>query len=284
MAGTRAVRAGRPDNGLIALILAGGQGTRLRGLGGVLPKCLLPVFNQPLLLRQIQQCAEAGVKEVLVSIAAKFEPMVSTVLGHFDSPVNVTCVPEAIPLGPAGGLLSVLSTLGDSSVLMILGDEYIQDMSALKDVAQAHLLSRESIAVGTVAGSRPEQILCNVILDGDGRIKGLLEKPRPQEIVGDARWCGVAAFPANLLDSNVPSGIHAHVGEAINSLIQRGYAAQPVQIREIHLNLNTPDDALLASVIESCPSGIATTAEVVLARVRDLMRRALPTQDNPIKS
>lgn len=261
-----------------ALILAGGRGTRLRGLGEVLPKCLLPIFGQPLLLRQIEQCAHAGVEEVFVSIAARFEPLVSAVLERFDSPVPVTCLPEAIPLGPVGGLLSALDRLGDCRVLMVLGDEYIQDMEALKDLAQAPLSSPEDLALGIVTGSQPSQIFCNAVLDGEGRISRLIEKPLPQEIIGDARWCGVAAFPARLLKDTVPSGtrMDAHVGEALNSLIDRGYVALPVRISEIHLNLNTLDDALVASIVESCARERETTMEGVLMHLRDLVRRALP--------
>lgn len=265
------------EDGLRALILAGGHGTRLRGLGEVLPKCLLPIFGQPLLLRQIEQCAHAGVEEVFVSVATKFEPMVSAVLARFDSPVKVTCVPEAIPLGPVGGLLSALSRLGDCRVLMVLGDEYIQDMEALKDLAQAPLSSPEDLALGIVTGSHPSQIFCNAVLDGQDRINRLIEKPMPQEIIGDARWCGVAAFPARLLKGTVPSDTRmAHVGEALNSLIDQGHVALPVRISEIHLNLNTLDDALVASIIESCARERETTMEGVLMHLRDLVRRALP--------
>ena len=261
---------------LKALILAGGRGTRLRSLGEALPKCLLPIFDRPLLLRQIEQCAHAGVEEVLVSVAAKFEPMVSTVLERLDLPVRVTCIPEVTPLGPVGGLLSVLSSLGDCRVLMILGDEYFQDMSALKDVAQAPLSGPEDLALGIVTGSQPSQIFCNAVLDGQGgRVIRLVEKPAPREIVGDARWCGVAAFPARSLGNTEITG-DAHVGEALDSLIARGHVALPVRIREIHLNVNTPDDALVASLIESCASEPERTAEAVLAHLRGLVARALP--------
>lgn len=259
-----------------ALILAGGRGTRLRSLGEALPKCLLPIFDRPLLLRQIEQCARAGVEEVLVSIAAKFEPMVSAVLERLDLPVSVTCVPEAVPLGPVGGLLAALEPLGDCRVLMILGDEYFQDLYALKDVAQAPLSSPEDLVLGIVTGSQPNQIFCNAVLDEQGgHVARLVEKPAPEEIVGDARWCGVAAFPAGSLRGAEVRG-DAHVGEALNDLITRGHAALPVRIRQVHLNLNTPDDALVASLIESCASDPERTAEAVLAHLRDLVRRALP--------
>jgi NDP-sugar pyrophosphorylase family protein len=266
------------SSALKALILAGGRGTRLRSLGEALPKCLLPIFDRPLLLRQIEQCALAGVDEVLVSVAARFAPMVSAVLERLDLPVKVTCLPEATPLGPVGGLLSVLSTLDDCRVLLILGDEYFQDMSALKDVAQAPLSGPEDLVLGIVTGSQPGQIFCNAVLDeGGGRVQRLVEKPAPWEIVGDARWCGVAAFPARALrDTSIRGG--AHIGEALDSLIGESRPALPVRIREVHLNLNTPDDALVASLIESCASAPQRTAESVLAHLRALIVRALPQE------
>jgi NDP-sugar pyrophosphorylase family protein len=263
---------------LKALILAGGGGTRLGSLGEALPKCLLPVFDQLLLLRQIEQCARAGAEDVFVSIAARFEPLISVVLARFQSSVRVTCLPEAIPLGPIGGLLAALDPLGDCRVLMVLGDEYIQDRNALRNVAQAPLSSPDDLALAVVTGSHPSQILCNAVLDGQGRVERLREKPAPHEIVGDARWCGVAAFPARLLKAALPVGPRAggHIGDALNLLIDRGCTALAIRVPEIHLNLNTLDDALAAAIIESCASERETTIEQVNARCGDLVRRAFP--------
>ena len=50
-----------------ALILAGGEGTRLRPLTENIPKPIVPIGNEPFLLRQIQALKNAGVEDIILS-------------------------------------------------------------------------------------------------------------------------------------------------------------------------------------------------------------------------
>src|SRR5579859_6481817 len=111
-----------------AIILAGGSGTRLLGPAAGLPKCLLSVYDRPLILYQLEHCALAGVTEVLISVAARFETVVTAVLRRSEIPSGliVRCVVEEVPLGPVGGLIALRPLIGCESVLVVLGDLYFE--------------------------------------------------------------------------------------------------------------------------------------------------------------
>ena len=236
-----------------AVILAGGRGTRLRTLGQILPKCLLPVFDKPLLIHQIEQCAQAGVSEVLVSTSALFEAGVRSALSLYTPPpaLTITCVAEPEPRGPIGGLLSLVPWLEGEAALVLLGDEYYEHSSPFRSLA--HRAAVPDLLLGVVRDSAPHQILCNVVTDAAGRILSLREKPALDQLVGSTRWCGFIGLGAGVLE-NVPRDSvehYAHLGDLLSFLLARGSLAEALEFREIHLNLNTADDVLMASLVEA---------------------------------
>lgn len=236
-----------------AVILAGGKGRRLRTLGQVLPKCLLPVFDHPLLVHQIEQCALAGVREVLVSTSATFEPSVRSVLSLYTPPpaMTINCLAEPEPLGPIMGVLALVPWLAGEAALVLLGDEYYEHSSPFRSLE--HRTAVPDLLVGVVRDSAPHRILCNVVTDAAGRILTVREKPAPDQLVGAARWCGFTGFGAGVLES-VPQGSVEHctyLGDLLSFLVARGALAEAIEFREMELNLNTAEDALIASLVEA---------------------------------
>ncbi len=234
-----------------AVILAGGRATRFQALGEVLPKCLLPVYDKPLLIRQIEQCALAGVGDVLVSVAQRFAATVQSVLDLYRPPagVAVTCIAEPRPLGPVGGVLALLPEMGDRATLLLLGDEYYESSSPFRELASRGQVA--DLVVGLVRHSPAHRIQCNVVTDPAGRIVDLREKPAVHQLQGSTRWCGCAGFRGGLLASLTLRQIErcAHSGDLISQLLAQGAVAEPLEFPEIHINLNSPEDLLLASLV-----------------------------------
>ena len=235
------------------VILAGGEGKRLRALGQVLPKCLLPVFDKPLLIHQIEQCAQAGVREVLVSMSAVFETSVRSALSLYTPPqgMTITCLAEPEPLGPVVGLLSLVPWLEGEAALVLLGDEYYEHSSPF--LSLAHRTAVPDLLLGVIPNSAPHRILCNVVTDAAGRVLSLREKPTLDQLVGCTRWCGFSGFRAGLLESVAQESVRqcVHLGDLLSFLLTRGSRGEALEFREVHLNLNTADDALMASLVEA---------------------------------
>lgn len=89
---------------VVAVVLAGGAGTRVQHLLGDLPKPMAPVEGKPFLEWLVRYLAKQGLKRVIISTGYRAE----VVAAHFDtqpvSGVEISCVAETAPRGTAGGV------------------------------------------------------------------------------------------------------------------------------------------------------------------------------------
>jgi len=109
---------------IVAVVLAGGAGTRVQHLLGDLPKPMAPVEGKPFLEWLVRYLAKQGLKRVVISTGCRAE----MVAAHFNqqpvSGVEISCVAETAPLGTAGGLLHAVreSKLDPPAWLVLNGD------------------------------------------------------------------------------------------------------------------------------------------------------------------
>ena len=159
-----------------ALILAGGEGTRLRPLTYTTPKSLLPICNRPFLEHQLRLMLDHGISEALLLtgyLAEAFDPFVGRMA---EEGIRLEVVRESRPLGTAGAVRNVLDRL-DGTTIVFNGD-VLTDLD-LTTLVETHR-SRGAAATLTltpVADAGPYGL---VPLDADGRVKDFLEKPPPE--------------------------------------------------------------------------------------------------------
>jgi len=163
-----AERESRPR---VALVMAGGEGRRLRPLTETLPKPLLKVAGRSLLARALDLLERHGVEDVRVSthyLAEKIEAFVEA----GDWKAKVRCVREPRPLGTAGAL-ALLEDIGDEPFWVLNADVLTEaDLSAMMS---AHLEARAMVTMATVAYQW--QIPYGVV-EADGRgLRSVREKP-----------------------------------------------------------------------------------------------------------
>src|SRR5438046_3148030 len=118
-----------------ALILAGGQGTRLRPLTINIPKPIVPVGNQPFLLRQIQSLKAAGVTDITLSTG--YQPLaIKKALGDGSRyGVHLRYLVEPAPMGTAGAYKFAERFLKTSTV--VLNGDILTDID-LRTVTEQH--------------------------------------------------------------------------------------------------------------------------------------------------
>ncbi len=159
--------------GVIAVVMAGGEGTRLRPLTSNLPKPMINVANRPVMEYILLLLKRHGVEEVVVTL--HFLPQL---VRHYfssgkDFGLNIKYVTEEEPLGTAGGVKNAESYL-DGTFIVISGD-------ALTDFDLTSLIKfhRQKKALVTIALKKVENPLefGIVITSEDGRIEKFLEKP-----------------------------------------------------------------------------------------------------------
>jgi D-glycero-alpha-D-manno-heptose 1-phosphate guanylyltransferase len=155
-----------------AVILAGGLGTRLRGVVSDVPKSMAPVNGRPFLEYQLGYLAKWGVRRVIMASGYKGD----VILGHFKDHFRGTTIIHSIekePLGTGGAIKLALRLAVGPDVFVLNGDTFF-DIN-LEGMAELH---RTSGAHMTVALRMVEDVarFGSVVLDADDRIRGFREK------------------------------------------------------------------------------------------------------------
>ncbi len=107
-----------------AVILAGGEGTRLRPVTYEIPKPLIPVQGKPILTWQVEWLARAGVRHILVSISPRWQSAFETWLANFSTaPARIEFFVETEPMGTMGALVHHVSSALSGPTFITNGDE-----------------------------------------------------------------------------------------------------------------------------------------------------------------
>ncbi len=191
---------------LEAILLVGGQGTRLRPLTLSAPKPMLPVAGVPCTTHQIARAREAGVTHVVLGTSYQAQVFSDAYGDGSDLGVELTYAHEETPLGTGGALRNVVDHLHsgpDDPVLIFNGDV----LSGL-DIAALVRHWRDADAdvalyLTKVADPRPFGL---VPTDANDTVLAFLEKPStPEEIVTDQINAGCYVFRRRVLD-DIPAG------------------------------------------------------------------------------
>jgi len=106
-----------------AVILAGGEGTRLKEVSGDLPKPMVPVLGKPLLQYLIEQCVEYGISNIKLLVSYKKEVIENYFGDGSKYGASIQYLVEDIPRGTAGALIDALPEL-DEQFIVIYGDTF----------------------------------------------------------------------------------------------------------------------------------------------------------------
>ena len=104
-----------------AVILAGGLGTRLRGVIGDIPKCMALVDGKPFLQYQLEWLSRFDVRHVVFSVGYLREQVMDFVKSR-EWPFAVSFAVEKEPLGTGGGIRLALQKCKEKQVFVLNGD------------------------------------------------------------------------------------------------------------------------------------------------------------------
>ena len=110
---------------IVAVILAGGMGTRLREVVSDRPKVLAELNGKPFIFYILDQLLNAGIKKVIISTGYLGEQVEKTIGNRYDS-LKVDYSKEHNPLGTAGALKLVQQNTDTEHFLVMNGDSYVE--------------------------------------------------------------------------------------------------------------------------------------------------------------
>jgi mannose-1-phosphate guanylyltransferase len=202
-----------------ALILAGGEGTRLRPLTSTVPKPVVPLAGRPFITFMIDWLKGHGVDDVILSCGYGAED-VRRVLGDGeDLGVRIRYAEEPAPLG-TGGALRFAGDLLEERFLMLNGD-VLSDMDISAQLAQHERTgARATIALMAVEDPSTYGL---VRLNPDRSVGEFLEKPSPDEIDTNLINAGAYVLEHSLLDEMAPPGTNISIErDVFPGLVGRG--------------------------------------------------------------
>jgi len=222
-----------------AIILVGGQGTRLRPLTLSTPKPLLPAAGVPMLTHLIGKAVAAGVDRVVLATSYRAEVFAETLGDGSQLGVELAYVTEREPLGTGGAIRNVADLLrsGPDDVVVILNGDVLSGHDLAGQVA-THRSSGAAVTLHLTEVADATAFGC-VPTDDTGRVTAFLEKmPVP---VTNRINAGCYTFRRSLIDE-IPAGRVVSVErETFPALLARDELVVGFVDTAYWLDLGTPE-------------------------------------------
>ncbi|WP_103566161.1 sugar phosphate nucleotidyltransferase [Actinomadura rubteroloni] len=180
-----------------AVVMAGGEGTRLRPMTANQPKPLLPLLNRPIMEHVLRLLKRHGFDETVVTV----QFLASLIRDYFgdgsELGMTLSYATEEVPLGTAGSVKNAEAALRDDRFVVISGDA-LTDLD-LTDMVRFH---RENGALVTIGLKRvPNPLEFGIVIaDERGRIQRFLEKPTWGQVFSDTVNTGIYVMEPEVLD------------------------------------------------------------------------------------
>ena len=243
-----------------AIVLVGGQGTRLRPLARLTPKQLVPVLNRPLLEHLLGHLRASGIESVTLALTRT--PASEAVGGAFRDGdplgLDISYAYEETPLGSGGAIASAAA--GWTEPFLVCNGDIITDLDigAMVD-AHRERGAELSISLHEVEDPSPFGVAA---LDASGRISRFVEKPprdaAPSRLINAGTWL----FEPSLLREMDAARFNRVEEELFPALAGAGRAIFGFQQRCYWSDIGSPDayldvnlDLLRGAIRERMPAG-----------------------------
>ncbi len=206
------------------MILAAGQGTRVRPLTQDLPKPMIPILGKPVMEYLVEHLVKYGVDEIMVNVAYKHWKIENYFGNGSRWGVKIGYSYEGVyehgevtpkSLGSAGGMRKIQDFGGffDTTTIVICGDALID-----LDIGAAVFEHKTKKAMASVITLEvPNSDVSNygvVETEKDGRIIAFQEKPKPEEARSNFASTGIYIFEPEVIDL-IPQGKVFDIGSQL---------------------------------------------------------------------
>ena len=253
---------------LNAVILVGGEGTRLRPLTCHTPKSMVPVLNRPFLEHTIAYLKKYGVDSVILAMSYLPE----AIQGYFGDGsalgVPLTYSVEDSPLGTAGAVKKAEAHLG--STFAVLNGDIFTDLD-IADMIAYHRRQKAKVTIALTWVDNPCAFGV-VEIDRIGKVQRFIEKPPPDQVTSHWINAGIYILESEVL-KHVPVSSHYMFEKGLFPLLlELGEPVYGYSFDGYWLDMGTPEKYLclnhdlLRSKAKSVLAGVLSKHEVSCGR------------------
>ena len=184
-----------------AIIMAGGEGTRLRPLTCDCPKPMMQLMNRPVMQYALELLKQHGITQIAATLGYLPDAIIDYFADGEDFGVSLQYFIEKTPMGTAGGVRQAKDFLNETFI--VLSGDGITDLN----ITEAIAFHRQRGALATLVLKHEENPLDYgvVSIDRDGRVRNFYEKPDWSDVLSDTINTGIYILEPEVLDL-IPEG------------------------------------------------------------------------------
>lgn len=221
-----------------AMILAAGEGSRLRPLTADVPKPMLRISGRPILEHGIRLLASHGITDLVINLHHRPEAVTEYFGDGAAWGVSIHYSHEPCLLGTAGAVRKV-AELFDQTFLVLYGDN-LTDC----DIGRLRSFHKERGATATVALFHRDNPTASGIaeLERDGRIVRFVERPCPEDVFSHWVNAGILIVEPQVIEMIPPERPSDFGRDVLPDLLLRGYPVYGYRMRENLWWIDRPED------------------------------------------
>jgi mannose-1-phosphate guanylyltransferase len=233
-----------------AIVLTGGQGTRLRPLTLSFPKPLLPIVNEPFLSYPFSLLKNNGVDCAVLCAASSPKPYLKALNRERSANFKIEISTETKPLGTGGAIKNAEKFLQDEENFFVMNGDILTDVP-LKPMLALHKKTGAWVTVAFISVPDPSAFGLGV-LSPSGRIQKFVEKPSLSSLPKKKSYpvnAGIYIYRREVL-ALMPRGVPFSVERDLYpKLLERKLPAQAFLAPEkvCWIDIGTPEKFLLAN-------------------------------------
>lgn len=226
------------------VIPAAGKGTRMKPFTNAYPKELLPVGEKAVIEHAIEDFKAAGITDICVVVGWKQHAILDYLGSGKDLGVHITYVVQDKRDGLAGAIKATEHFVKDEGFAVVLGDNYVDDKTALKELVDFHEDRGMKATIGTF---EPDDVTSYGIIDPseDNRVDGMVEKPSKDEAPSNIAISGMYVFESEIFDAidEIEKGVgdEYQLTDAIDQMRKEGLDVGYSNIKGSRIDVGTPE-------------------------------------------
>ncbi len=223
-----------------AVILVGGEGTRLRPLTCNTPKAMLPVLNKPFLEHMIDYLKGHGVDEIVFALCYLPDCIESYFGDGSEFGVKLTYVMEDSPLGTAGAVKNTEGYLDD--LFLVFNGDIFTDI----DLGEMLSFHQEQGAKATIALTPVDDPSAYGVVETDaqGKVKRFIEKPPREEATTNLINAGIYILNFEVLQNIPPNTFFMFEHHLFPHLLEEGVPIYGYPSDAYWIDMGTPEKYL----------------------------------------